>query len=57
MEEILRGIGIPYANIRSTLVFGEGVLLLNNMEWAPRRFPVFPMFWKGDYTDSLDIKG
>ena len=31
MEEILTGMGIPYAIIRPTLVFGEGDLLLNNM--------------------------
>ena len=42
VEEILMGMGIPYATIRPTLVFGEGDLLLNNMAWALRRFPVFP---------------
>ena len=31
MEEILQDMGIPYAFIRPTLVFGEGDLLLNNM--------------------------
>ena len=41
--------GIPYAIIRPTLVFGEGDLLLNNMAWALRRFPVFPVFGNGDY--------
>ena len=41
--------GIPYAMIRPTLVFGEGDLLLNNMAWALRRFPVFPVFGRGDY--------
>ena len=43
------GMGIPYATIRPTLVFGEGDLLLNNMAWALRRFPVFPAFGRGDY--------
>ena len=38
-----------YAIIRPTLVFGEGDLLLNNMAWALRRFPVFPVFGSGDY--------
>ena len=33
----------------STLVFGEGDLLLNNMAWALRHFPVFPVFGRGDY--------
>ena len=41
--------GMPYAIIRPTLVFGQGDLLLNNMAWALRRFPVFPVFGEGDY--------
>ena len=49
VEEILQNMGIPYAIIRPTLVFGEGDLLLNNMAWALRRFPVFPVFGSGDY--------
>ena len=50
VEEILKGMGIPYAIIRPTLVFGEGDLLLKNMAWELRRFPVFPVFGNGDYT-------
>ncbi len=49
VEEILQDMGIPHAIIRPTLVFGEGDLLLNNMAWALRRFPLFPVFGKGDY--------
>ena len=49
VEDILKGMGVPYAIIRPTLVFGEGDLLLNNLAWALRRFPVFPVFGKGDY--------
>ena len=49
VEEILQDMGIPYAIIRPTLVFGEDDLLLNNMAWALRRFPVFPVFGNGDY--------
>ena len=49
VEEILQDMGIPYAIIGPTLVFGEGDLLLNNMTWALRRFPVFPVFGRGDY--------
>ena len=41
--------GTPYAIIRPTLVFGEGDLLLNNMDWALRRFPVFPVYGNGHY--------
>ena len=49
VEEELKGLGIPYAIIRPTLVFGEGDLLLNNMAWALRRFPFFPVYGSGDY--------
>ena len=42
VEEILQDMGIPYAIIRPTLVFGEGDLLLNNMAWALRRFRFSP---------------
>ena len=49
LEELLMQSGLSYSIIRPTLVFGEGDLLLNNMAWALRRFPVFPVFGKGDY--------
>ena len=49
VEDMLVGLGVPYAIIRPTLVFGEGDLLLNNMAWALRRFPVFPVYGNGDY--------
>ena len=49
VEEILEGLGVPIAIIRPTLIFGAGDLLLNNMAWALRRFPFFPVFGDGDY--------
>ena len=49
VEAMLKGLGINYAILRPTLVFGDGDLLLNNMAWALRRFPVFPVYGKGDY--------
>ena len=36
-------------DIRPILMFGEGDLLLNNIAWALRRFPVFPVYGSGDY--------
>ena len=53
VEGMLMGLGVPYAIIRLTLVFGVGDLLLNNMAWALRRFPVFPVYWNGDYPVQL----
>ena len=49
VEDMLKGLGVTYAIIRPTLVFGVGDLLLNNMAWALRRFPVFPVYGSGDY--------
>ena len=49
VEDMLKGLGVPYAIIRPTLVFGVGDLLLNNMAWALRRFPVFPVYGSDDY--------
>ena len=49
VEDMLEDLGIPYAIIRPTLVFGEGDLPLNNIAWALRRFPVFPVYGSDDY--------
>lgn len=49
VEESLQHVGVPYAIIRPTLVFGEGDILVNNIAWALRRFPVFPVYGDGDY--------
>ena len=46
---MLKGLGVPYAIIRPTLIYGGGDLLLNNMAWALRRFPVFLVYGGGDY--------
>ena len=49
VEDMLMGLGVPYAIIRPTLVFGMEDLLINNMAWALRRFPFFPLYGRGDY--------
>ena len=49
VEDMLKDLRVPHAIIRPTLVFGVGDLLLNNMAWALRRFPVFPVYGSGDY--------
>ncbi len=50
VEGILADTGVQYAIIRPTLIFGAGDLLLNNMAWALRRFPIYPVFGRGDYS-------
>jgi NADH dehydrogenase len=49
VEDLLKNSGLSYAINRPTLAFGTGNLLLNNIAWALRRFPVFPVFGSGDY--------
>ena len=49
VEEALQGVGVPYAIIRPTLVFGEGDILVNNIAWALRRLPIFPVYGGGAY--------
>ena len=49
VEELLMDLGVRYAIIRPTLVFGLGDLLLNNIAWALRRFPFFPAYGNGDF--------
>ncbi len=50
VEDMLTGLGVPYAIIRPTLIFGAGDLLLNNLAWVLRRFPVFPVYGNGAYA-------
>jgi len=41
--------GMSYAIIRPTVIFGFEDILINNIAWALRRFPVFPVPGAGDY--------
>ncbi|MCL4809365.1 MAG: NAD(P)H-binding protein [Thermoanaerobaculia bacterium] len=46
-EEALRASGVPFSIVRPTLVFGREDVLVNNVAWLLRTFPVFPIFWPG----------
>ncbi len=48
-EEALRSCGVPWAVVRPTLVFGKEDILVNNIAWLLRTFPVFPIFGSGSY--------
>jgi NADH dehydrogenase len=48
-EEILKATGIPYAIVRPTLVFGREDILLNNIAWLMRKFPLFAIAGDGSY--------
>ena len=48
-EDALKRCGVPYSIIRPTLVFGKEDILVNNIAWLIRKFPVFPIFGDGQY--------
>ncbi len=49
LEEVLRASGLGYAVVRPSLLFGGREVLVNNIAWILRRFPVYPIFGSGDY--------
>ncbi|MDE3066899.1 MAG: NAD(P)H-binding protein [Verrucomicrobiota bacterium] len=49
LERALRESGPSYAILRPTVLFGREDILINNIAWALRRFPVFAIFGDGSY--------
>ena len=49
VEEALVDTAVPHAIVRPTVIFGRGDVLVNNMAWLLRRFPVFPIAGDGRY--------
>jgi uncharacterized protein YbjT (DUF2867 family) len=49
LERALIESGLSYAILRPTVLFGEEDILVNNIAWALRRFPVFGIFGDGSY--------
>lgn len=49
LERVLRESGISYAILRPAVLFGDNAILLNNIAWMLRRFPVFGIFGDGQY--------
>ncbi len=48
-EALVRSLGLSYAIVRPTLVVGPHDILVNNIAWFLRRFPVFGMPGSGRY--------
>ncbi len=48
-EQLLRESGVPYSIVRPTLVYGREDILVNNIAWTTRRFPLVPIFGDGKY--------
>lgn len=49
LERDLKATGISYAILRPTVLFGKEDILINNIAWSLRRFPVFGLFGFGRY--------
>lgn len=49
LERALCESGLEYAILRPTVLFGREDILINNIAWALRRFPVFAVFGDGSY--------
>jgi uncharacterized protein YbjT (DUF2867 family) len=49
LESALRESGLSYAILRPTVLFGQEDILINNIAWMLRRFPVFGVFGDGRY--------
>ncbi len=49
LEEDLIASGMSYAILRPTVIFGKEDILINNIAWFLRRFPVFAIPGDGDY--------
>jgi NADH dehydrogenase len=49
LEAALRSSGLSHAILRPTVLFGKEDILINNIAWMLRRFPVFGVFGDGQY--------
>ncbi len=49
LESALEALGLSYCILRPTVLFGQEDVLINNIAWALRHFPVFGLFGPGTY--------
>jgi uncharacterized protein YbjT (DUF2867 family) len=49
LEQHLEELGLSFAILRPAVLFGNNDILINNIAWALRRFPFFPVFADGNY--------
>ena len=49
LEQAILHSTLSSAIIRPTVIFGDEDILINNIAWLLRRFPVFPLFGSGQY--------
>lgn len=49
LEQAIRASTLSYAIIRPTVIYGDEDILINNIAWLLRHFPVFALFGSGQY--------
>jgi len=49
LEQTIMNSRLSHAIIRPTVIFGAEDILINNIAWLLRRYPVFAIFGRGDY--------
>jgi len=49
VEKAIAHSKLSYAIVRPTVIFGTEGILINNIAWLLRRFPIFAVFGSGDY--------
>ncbi|HET9497152.1 MAG TPA: NAD(P)H-binding protein [Candidatus Limnocylindria bacterium] len=49
LDDEVRASGLSHAIVRPTLTFGPGDILVNNLSWVLRRFPLFAIPGNGEY--------
>ena len=49
--------GLPYAILRPIIIFGREDILINNIAWFARHFPVFAIPGSGEYQSAAHLRG
>jgi NADH dehydrogenase len=49
LEDALIQSGLSYSILRPAVLFGKEGILINNIAWMLRKFPLFPVFGHGNY--------
>jgi uncharacterized protein YbjT (DUF2867 family) len=49
VEDLITASGLSYSILRPTIIYAEEEVLINNITWLVRHFPVFPIPGNGEY--------
>lgn len=50
LEKVIQNSRLEHAIIRPTVIFGDEDILINNIAWLLRKFPIFPIFGSEQYS-------